>query len=237
MRKSNCTRIAPAKVSRCHTCGQMIRPGVDELIVLQGRGYRYLPGIESHDGCIWDDRQGPTPFLTWGQVVSIRLAVRGHNLPADVRVDRFLGAVETAFSRRNTSMYREERDAALALGPDLLAGFEAVLTAMGKLTDRVWQPVLSNGATPWEGWQHSRQLQIQPARQEEPTPTIPTQWWVRGTRIVRVEVKEGSTVGQFIEVRRVGQQAWEYAHLRQLHKSLELAQADVQRYQARSAAR
>lgn len=148
MNVANLIKIPAGKSSPCSTCTHTIVPG--QMIFLRGKGYRYHSGVADHEGCLWDDRTGPSPWITWWQVDNLLKAIRGSkDIPTgDEQAQRVLGAMGKRLKERQTAIFNRDKDASLELGPDLLDGYRTVLKATGRYPQRLWAPVQKNGQ-PW----------------------------------------------------------------------------------------
>lgn len=168
--------------SKCANCSQEVTPGM--LIYWHGRkfsGYKAANelGNVTHEGCFWDSKNGPAPHLSWRQLVALKDAVNSHRLPDDIKVQRLMGAVRLALSRRQDEMYRQDQDAGLRMGPDLLEGYRMTLKAIRLQADPFWHPVEMNGQ-PWTNPEKAPPT-------EERTTFTPQEWQERRESWVRLK--------------------------------------------------
>lgn len=242
--------------SECAICGQSVSPG--NLIVLLRRGFGRTPGTSAHKGCWdwpdWRDQQNQNPCLTAGQVDALLNAMVGHRMPDDdVLVQRFLGALRRSKRRQTFIVVHTVPEVRLLMGSDLYAGYQTVLRILCQ--DRVigdyWRPVMTSGR-PWTPPGHEAQGSLP---ESTPIRTVPTRrplatpnliegnqqrdsmlelaaepgYLVKGMNITPVMV--GPTAGAMIWIRlRERGSFWRQVHPRQVHLTLEEAQADARRF-------
>lgn len=145
-------RMTAERLSKCKACTGNIEPG--DQIYLFDR-WEKKEREAAHQGCLWDNRQGTVPCLTWGQVRRLYDLTRGFPSPSDPLAVRFLGALVAAraavLALKGSMAITDDRKVALQLGVDLLEGYRQLLRHMPNVDrkDPALVPVQPNGQ-PWK---------------------------------------------------------------------------------------